>query len=294
MYQIANYKNGNVKITIFEDGTRIMETEDDEFEFEMPISVDMKITNSCDRGCSFCHENSVVNGKHADIKNLNYLTTFLPYTEVAIGGGNVLEHPDVDWLLNTYKEKNIISNITVNQVHFLKEFDRIKEWVDKGLVKGVGVSLVERDNNLIEKVKQIPNAVIHVIAGIFNEEDFNFLRDNNLNILILGYKTFRRGVTFKTNHSEEIERNRKWLSENLSEVVKGFRAIAFDNLGVAQIPVQEYMGEAWEDYFQGDDGTNTFYIDAVNERFAVSSSTSKTYPLKNTVKEMFEIIKSLR
>ena len=56
---IGEYINGNYKISIYEDGTRIKETidpNDDKFIAEFPDSCDMKITNQCDMGCPMCHE----------------------------------------------------------------------------------------------------------------------------------------------------------------------------------------------------------------------------------------------
>ena len=95
MELLGMYKNGNTINKIFSDGTRICETEDDEFKFDFARNMDIKITNSCSMGCKFCHEGSMPDGKHGNILNEKFIETLHPYQEVAIGGGNILEHPDL-------------------------------------------------------------------------------------------------------------------------------------------------------------------------------------------------------
>lgn len=54
---IAKYDNGNHRVTLFSDGTKIKETinpDDDHFTYEFPESFDLKITDYCDAGCAYC------------------------------------------------------------------------------------------------------------------------------------------------------------------------------------------------------------------------------------------------
>ena len=52
MKKIANYKNGCVDVTIYDDGTKIREWDDEKYgiepELEFPESCDVKITNFCE------------------------------------------------------------------------------------------------------------------------------------------------------------------------------------------------------------------------------------------------------
>lgn len=58
MELLGRYINGNFRTTILSDGTKIRETEDDEFIPDHVENMDIKITNYCDMGCPFCHEGS--------------------------------------------------------------------------------------------------------------------------------------------------------------------------------------------------------------------------------------------
>ena len=95
----VKYKNGNYNVILnLDNGTKIRETIDPEATAFIPETIesfDCKITNCCDMGCKMCHENSVPNGKHGDLFVPSFLDTLHPYTEIAIGGGNPLEHPDL-------------------------------------------------------------------------------------------------------------------------------------------------------------------------------------------------------
>ena len=291
---IGKYKNGNATVTIFEDGTQIKSTNDDFFDWEFPNSMDVKITDMCDKGCKYCHEGSNVNGKHGNL-NLPFFDTLHPYTEIAIGGGNILMHPGINEFLLKLKEKNVIANITLNLTHFRRNFDRIFNWYQNGMIKGVGVSLTDTHDvhKLVEFYKYIPTMVIHVINGIFTENDFDAIKNHDFNLLILGYKDFRRGHDNLLEDSESIRNNKKWLSYNLKEVVDGFKAVAFDNLAIEQLPVQKIAGDTWGITYQGNDGreSGTMYIDCVNEEFALSSTSLERFPLMDSVDNMYKFIK---
>ena len=125
MKPIGKVKNGNYWKILFDDGTLIKFNKEDALIPEYPDSMDVKITNKCDMGCKFCHENSLPDGIHGDIMNAKFIETLLPYTELAIGGGNPLEHPDLIPFLEKCKGLNLICNMTVNQQHFSKEYDTI-------------------------------------------------------------------------------------------------------------------------------------------------------------------------
>ena len=133
--------------------------------------MDVKISNQCDMGCPMCHENSTVNGKIGDIMNAKFIDTLHPYTEMALGGGNVLTHPDLVPFLRKLKLRHIFPSITVNQKHFMKDLDLIKELVDERLIYGLGISVVDLNSEFLETVKQFPNAVLHIINGLISEKD---------------------------------------------------------------------------------------------------------------------------
>lgn len=293
MELLGRYKNGNFVTTILSDGTKIRETEDDEFIPSFAENMDVKLTNKCDGGCAWCHEGSSINGKHGDILNEKFIDTLHPYQEIAIGGGDATSHPDLIPFLQKLKEQKVIANMTVNQIHFEKKQELIKKLVDEKLIYGLGVSLVNPTKHFIELIKQYPNAVIHVINGVLKPSDTKALENNNLKMLILGYKHLRRGNEYFEEEQNDIETKQQWLYENLEDIIQKFKVVSFDNLAIEQLDVKRLLTqEEWNEFYMGDDGKVTYYVDMVERKFAQSSTApfDKRYDLLDSVDDMFEVI----
>lgn len=297
MRLIGSYKNGNMQTFIFSDGTKIRQTQGEEFYPAYSENMDVKITNYCDVGCKFCHEGSCTNGKHGDILNAKFIDTLHPYQELAIGGGDITSHPDLIPFLKKLKDKKVIANITVNQIHFEEKQELIKRLVDEELVYGIGVSLVNPTNEFVKLIKYYPNAVIHVINGILTPSNISALSDKNLKLLILGYKYLRRGEEWYVQDSENITDNQNWLKGNIGNIVKRFNVVSFDNLAIEQLNIRNLLTDGeWDEFYMGDDGTSTFYIDMVERKFAVSSTVpiENRYDLLNSVDNMFKIVTTMK
>ena len=292
MKLLGSYTNGNYNVRIYDDGTKVRETDADMFQAQFPESMDVKITNQCDMGCPYCHENSSVDGLHGDILNFNFIDTLRPYTEMAIGGGNPLSHPQVVDFLKKLKDRNIIANMTVNQKHFMDNIALIRRLADEKLIYGLGVSFNSYTEDFVETISQFPNAVLHVINGVISTSDLRKMLGRGLKILILGYKQFRRGNEY---YSEFVERQKADMYAALPEVLKGFRVVSFDNLALKQLAVERLLTkEEWNEFYQGDDGSHTMYVDLVNQRFALNSTSVNTFDLLDTVDEMFAVLATKR
>ena len=288
---LGSYTNGNYKVSIYSDGTKIKETEDDAFKAAFPESMDVKITNYCDIGCPYCHEDSTVKGKHGAILNLPFVNSLRPYTEMALGGGNPLSHPDLIPFLEILKERKVIANMTVNQRHFLNNTLLLKELTKKKLIYGLGVSFQCYSDSLIKALGFFPNAVLHAINGIVELDDLELMYNQNCKLLILGYKQFRRGLEF---YYEDVERRKQKLYANLPEVLQSFKVVSFDNRALEQLEVKRLLSDdEWNSFYQGDDGSHTMYVDLVEQKFALNSTSHVTYDLLDTVDAMFKTVQSL-
>ena len=290
---IGRYKNGNYMVTLLSDGTKIRENDLDFFEPEFAENCDVKITDKCDGGCAFCYEGCTPNGKHGDILNPKFLDTLHPYTELAING-NDLSHPELPVFLQKMIDKHIIVNMTVNQVHFERHYPFIRFLVEQGAIHGLGISLREPTEEFINKVKDFPNAVIHTINGVLSAKDYEMLKDNNLKVLILGYKHLRRGVDYYNNNEDIVEKNMHWLYDNLEEMLKHFNVVSFDNLAIEQLEVKRLLSEEkWETFYMGDDGNYTFYIDMVEGVFARNSLSMERWPIMDNIDDMFKKVREV-
>ena len=293
---IGKYKNGNYCVTLLSDGTKIRETSDDEFIPSFAENCDVKITDKCDGGCPFCYEGCTPNGRHGDILNYKFLDTLHPYTELAING-NDLSHPDLVPFMYKMKEKKIILNMTVNQIHFEQHFNIIKEWIDEGLIYGLGVSLKDPTDEFIKKITQFPNAVIHVINGVVSVHDLVRLAGRNLKVLILGYKHLRRGESYYEKNDEIVNALQEDMDKYLfPEIINNgwFEVVSFDNLAIEQLHVREHLPkEQWEEFYMGDDSEFTFFVDMVEGKFSKNSIAleNERFHIMDSIDDMFEKIR---
>ena len=296
MKRFVRYQNGNYTVTIdLVTGTKIRENDLDFFRADTVESMDIKITNYCDIGCAMCHENSTKDGLHGDIMSEGFIDKLHPYTELAIGGGNPLEHPDLVPFLKKCKKLKLIPSMTVNQIHFMKNKNFIKSLINQRLIYGLGISLSHITDEFIEGVKEFPSAVIHVINGIVHPIQLEILANNGFKILILGYKEFRRGEVMYQHQSAAIEQLKQMLYDKLPQIINEgwFEVVSFDNLAIKQLDVQRLMSnEDWDQFYMGDDGSATMYVDMVNREFAKSSTSTERYQLEDDIVTMFEKIRS--
>ena len=303
---LGQYKNGNYQVFIWEDGTKLRYNKLDTMIPDTIESMDIKITNCCDRCCKWCHEKSTPDGQHADILSPSFIDKLHPYTELAIGGGNILTHPDIDEFLHKCKELKLIPNITVNQKHFVENYDRIKKWADEKLVYGIGVSLEDVTNKKFTSlVKTIPNIVIHLIVGLVSIDALKTLSisADKPKVLFLGYKHLGRGIEYIENSivtETKINMFTRNVKNNLQRMIdeKWFNVISFDNLALKQLEVEKLLSDKeWEEFYMGDDGIDgemtsaTMYVDMVNRVYAKNSCAAERFPLKDTIEEMYNHLK---
>lgn len=293
MKLLARYKNGNYTVTIFDDGTKIRENDLDFFEADYPESMDCKISNNCPYGCRFCHEKSTPDGKHGDIMNAEFIDKLRPGTEMAIGGGAVTGHPDLIPFLKKLKSIGVITSITVNQREYKDNFDLVNRLVEEKLIYGLGVSFTSFDDKFWDNViKNNPNLVVHLIAGIHGGDVFDYFANKGAKILILGYKDFGRGHDLLEKASAIIQVQIDWLKNNLQDLLSKYAVISFDNLSIEQLDVKSMLtDEQWKEFYQGNDGTHTMYVDLVKKQFAKTSTSTERYPLLSNIDDMFKIIK---
>jgi hypothetical protein len=302
MKLLGTYNNGNYTVQIYDNGTKIRSTKDDEFIPQFAENMDVKITDKCSQNCPFCYEGCTKEGKHAHLMNGNlpvqkWLEDLQPYTELAING-NDMDHPELLSFLEYLKTKKVITNITVNQNQFINNYDLLYKLHQQQLIYGIGVSLINPNKKFIELVKTIPTTVIHTIYGVLNQLQIESLSGKNLKILILGYKNLQRGVNYFNDKSNEIQQNINFLKDNLKEITNNFQVVSFDNLGLEQLNVKEILfsdcPEKWETFYMGDDGTMTYYIDAVNETYSKNSCMPQEFRYSSKELSSYEMFQKIK
>lgn len=316
---LAQYQNGNCRVTLYEDGSKEREWSDGEMPCpKFPESIDLKITDWCDAGCAWCHESSTTKGLPASWDWLSSRVAELPAgMELAIGGGHPMSYRQIEPLLTLAKERGLICNMTVNGFHVTTEplvgrfvgsaasrytdtltaCDRLSSWQRLGLLHGIGVT-----NSNFVAIPRLNNMVAHVIAGIapirFTINALGIYAGavgEPLRLLVLGFKRHGRGVNEARISAGVLGSNLADWRRGLGKLLRCPHAhLAFDNLALAQLDVERWVKpEVWNARYMGADGQFTMYVDAVRQEYA-ASSTSRRFPIGNmTIVEAFKALRQV-
>ena len=290
------YSNGNAVVSIEDNGRRVVEWPDEEvLSLEYPLSIDLNISNRCSNNCAYCYAGNTSFGKVADLLSMSYLDDMLVGSEIAINIQYPLPENFIFWL-EKMKKQGVIVNGTINQLDFERDesiIDQIADWQEQGLIHGIGISY--RSNNYIyDKIDRLKNVVIHMIIGIHSLEEIRAML-LRYNVLILGYKYKERGVSY-SQLNQFVDSNIEMLRLRVSELLKsiGRGVLCFDTKATEQLNLKELLPEEdWKTYYQGDEGTISFYIDGVNNTFNIDSHTdAEAIPIEGrSIKDMFKVIK---
>jgi hypothetical protein len=261
---LKQYYNGDCYITLYSDGTRIIKGN----YLNYPLNIDIRVSTSCSFGqrddgsfvlCDFCHESAKVNGKDCDYELLKSKLLNLPPIELAIGCNQFTDKLK-DFLF--WCKDRFICNLTINSGHIKRDQDKIQEGIKNQLFYGLGISY-RKGIPIPQWVIDYPNTIIHVIVAI---DDLNDILEKNFpKILVLGCKDF--GFNLGKLNQEKIKdwyRNIHLLFNN---------QVSFDNLALEQLNLKRFFSdETWDIINQGEE---SFYIDAANQRFSKSSRSSE-------------------
>lgn len=301
MTLLTTYKNGNYSVFIFSDGTKVRVLDENETEFkpEMPESIDVKISEKCSLNCPFCYENANISGKVASLGAIfNFANELKPGIELAIGGGALseIEREQFFTIITTLSQTyELLPSITVNALELLNEdfFTSISLMARLNFINGLGVSYNKNNNakkKLLQLKRRFPKKVIvHTIAGITDQDDYQWLMDNNFKVLILGYKDCGRA----SGMSQFTEEAFNWLEANIFTLKENLKTLSFDCLAVKQLNVKEKVSEEdWNSFYMGDDGEFTMYADLVNMKYAKNSIApeNERIPITTSLKTFFQNI----
>lgn len=110
-----------------------------------PELADISISNHCSKACSFCYRNSTTNNSFITLKEYNHILDSLQHPkwgnvfQIAIGGGEPLEHPDFIEIINATHSRNIVPNFTTNG-------DLIDNMIAEAIASKVGAVAISCQN----------------------------------------------------------------------------------------------------------------------------------------------------
>lgn len=241
-----------------------------------PELVDLKITDFCSFGCTFCYQNSGLEGKHASLENIDFIVKQLAKAkvfEVAIGGGETLEHPQIVEIITKFYEAGIVPNFTTKFPGKVRKF-----WPQLGHMVGGFAYSAETPAQIhaaakLFKAGGIPSKKVnlHCVMGLTTREEFRAYleaaEEEGYRVTLLGYKTVGRGKNI-------VPHPYAWWVEEVQDLINQERcpSLSIDTPLAAQygslLPVPTYT-------YHTQEGAVSMYIDCVALTFGTSSFEPK-------------------
>lgn len=298
----ALHQNGNYYIlTDFQDNKRLAlrlsESPDMDLIPEYPELVDIKLTDVCHIGCTWCYQDSTSDSLHGDLDVIKTVISALKpeITEVAFGGGDVLQHPDIVEILKYSRDCGLSSsNITMNWQSILRYEDKVKEVMP--FLDAIGISITGKGQIplVVEKLKEIncyiPSRIcFHVIPDLYSKDLLvkllKEIKDYSLesDVLFLGFKTNGRGFTADSRHVDD-------MSDIFDYIVLNKVSLQCDTKFVKDYLeiVKEYGNELTYDIKEGEFSMN---IDCVEEFY---SQSSYNLDFKGSINKDFNIVEAFK
>ncbi len=120
-----------------------------------PELADISISNHCTKGCDYCYQDSGDNASFMSLEDYKYILNELQHRkwgnvfQVAIGGGEPLEHPQLKQIIEATIIRNIVPNLTTNGIHLDSDY----AGYFKGRVGAVALSITDIQAFDLDKAK---------------------------------------------------------------------------------------------------------------------------------------------
>lgn len=158
----------------------------------VPELADISISNHCTKGCSFCYRNSDNNKEWMSVEDYCSVLEAMNHPEygnvfqVAIGGGEPLEHPDFLAIIDETVKRGVVPNFTTNGTHLTEEVCNSIQ----GKVGSVALSIVSVNEIEKEKVEMLRHygieTNIHYVLSSENIEEATGIANGKSNQRLVG------------------------------------------------------------------------------------------------------------
>jgi MoaA/NifB/PqqE/SkfB family radical SAM enzyme len=154
-----------------------------------PELADISISNHCSKACDFCYRDSSPNQSFMSLEQYQFALDSLHSEQwgnvfqVALGGGEPLEHPEFEAIIQKTIQRGIVVNFTTNGLNL----DKARAGFLKGKIGAVALSVHRLEDLIFDKIKlltdegirtnlhfvldnQSLDEAIAILQGSFNQE----------------------------------------------------------------------------------------------------------------------------
>ncbi len=223
--------------------------------------VDMKITDHCPFGCSFCYQSSVAAGAHADDRAvMQYLQECrdMGVFEIAFGGGEPTLHPRFVEIVQFARQLGMVPNVTTKNYQWAESLGETS--LGAVAISANTESEVARAITIIKQAPTSAKMILQCVDGLIEPEVLKeaIAQVGSSRVTVLGYKDVGFGPNVEPEHKGAWL---GWLDEN-----QEFRWTA-TGLRIDTALARQYEDELARrkfipESFHTHEGLTSFYIDA--------------------------------
>jgi organic radical activating enzyme len=260
----------------------------------IPELVDLKLTNYCAYGCSFCYQSSTKEGRHADVSDIERIIDILKASgcfELAIGGGEPTTHPHFARILDYAKNAGMTVGFTTRNFDLYnhKHIIRIMEATSSIAFSCHNVQEIQKISEMSVKIQNLTKIwarekiYIQIIPELYSTKKFEEMltacsMQYGLKVTLLGYKEFGFGKSYEPKN---LNMTSKWI-DVVKELTKGKNSNI--KVGIDSVLVKKWKKELLEKgcnklMLVGEEGKFSCYVDAVEKTIAKSSFVDENEPL---------------
>lgn len=188
-----------------------------------PELVDVKITDYCGYGCSFCYQGSTKQGKHAKLEDLEGIFDQLKDMncfEIAVGGGEPAHHPEFVEIIKMARARGLTFNFTAFGTDWIKNPDVIEALKCTKWSSGFGVGISVHTTKDLVKVSRareslrdaglyLSEVIGQTVVGATPAHVTRELLESSIRerspLILLGFKRTGRGKDFVVSENERSD-----------------------------------------------------------------------------------------
>ena len=261
---------------------------------ETPELVDLLISYRCNVGCDYCYLNCTEDAKYADISVISsYIKALVDIgtLEIAIGGGDIVDYPDLDGLVNTIeniKEKNpIVVNTTVKYISAINNIEKMEKLTKVMNSIAISAKCTSEIHNIVMHLESIfkRNKCKLYIQFIPELSHIDIIDLSKLCCLLLidfnflGLKETGRALKLPQYQKDlvaDFRKNSEWIE--LLKKEKSINRIGVDTQFLKNFPKFKEQLPSW--MYTEKEGTHSCCVDAVNGTVMRSSYSDEIYKLE--------------
>lgn len=234
-----------------------------------PELMDIKITDKCSFGCDFCYQGSTQEGRHASRQSLERAVDVLremQVMEVAIGGGEPLEHPLIKDFTQMLWEAGIVANVTTRHKMQGSRWERRERLPH---VHKFGQSIMKA-----KEVQTFSGVCYHVVLGTLPmSEVYNILMKSEATLL-LDFKTTGRGApgpVYDYSNWLEVVRAVKHIRTTDDELRHNDWQVGIDTPLAKKFEADLKAMGVSDLLYETEEGKHSAYWDLVEDKFGPDS-----------------------